>query len=195
MTIKDPQGTLRRIDEQINAHNQSIAISRLEIARLQETRLVIMGLAEEDLVAAEQAKMERHGAIAGAHAVPKLIVRKEGFGDEEGSASKAAKLGLNKTGNRRGMNHPTKGKKVGSAYYLNSKRGEYKRRVLELLKNGDTMTSGEMANYFGLPSTGDSRKSLQNALHWMRSSGEVERDEYKRYFIRRPNGPAGAPQN
>jgi hypothetical protein len=183
--IKDVQGTLKRIDEQITAHNQSIARSRLEIARLQETRLVLMGLAEEDILVAEQAKMERAGLINGQHSVPKLIVRKVGTGDEEGSASKAAKLGLNSAGNRRGMN--TLGRKPGSKNV--SARGEYRDRVFAALKGGEAMTGTELGDYFGMPRKAKARKPLQNALFFLRSNGQLHRDAEKRYSLFKPSQP------
>lgn len=189
--MKDVQATLRRIDEEITGHTQQIARHRVEIARLQETRLVLMNLAEGDIVAAHATREERAGVINGAHAKPMLIVRKVGTGDEEGTASKAlkegrdysaeyARRGLNKAGNKRGLK--TKGnKRDGSA------RALYRERVLATLKDGEAMTGTELGDYFGLPRTSKERKPLQNALYYMQISGLVHRDAGKRFSLS-PNG-------
>src|SRR5207249_2226922 len=72
----DIQSTLRRLDEEIVGHKQQIARSQVEIARLQDTRMVLMRLAEDDIAHAEAERAERAGMIAGEHAKPVLIVRK-----------------------------------------------------------------------------------------------------------------------
>ena len=196
--MKDVHATLRRIDEEIVAHQQQIARSRVEISRLQETRIVLMNMAEGDAEAAQAHREGRPPVLAGDYARPVLIVRKTGTGDEDGTASRAAKEGTNKSGNLRGMNNP-RGKKFGGrtrASPKGSARGEYKRKVLELLANSDDpLTSREMAGYFGLPGGMEARKPLQNALFWMRASGVIHRDAEKRYFLPRlspPNGGAPA---
>ena len=188
--MKDVAATLRRIDEQITGYNQQIARARVEIARLQETRLVLSGLAEEDVILAEQAKQEARGVINGSHARPVLIVRKVGTGDEEGSASKAAKLGLsvNKNGDRRGMNNPRKKERTTApkprrtaAEIPPEEKQEYLReRVVTVLQSyGHGMDTGDIRKALGMHKEWHKSrkvKALYNAISYLRREGKVVQD-------------------
>lgn len=195
--MKDVQATLRRIDKEITGHNQLIARSRVEIARLQETRNVLMNLADEDVIAAHMSKEERQNVINGAHAKPLLVVRRMGSEELAGRAQ-ANMEGLNKSGDRRGMNNP-KGKKFGDGggrkgrFSKNSAVGKMRVRIAEALKDAtEPMTGSELGNYLGLPADADVRKPLQNALYSMRVGGQLHRDAEYRYSMAAP--PAGPPQ-
>jgi hypothetical protein len=196
--MKDVQGTLRRIDEQITQHNQNIARSRVEIARLQEARLVFAGLAEEDIIAAHAGKEERQGMINGAHARPVLIVRKVGS-DE---VMKQQAEGLNKAGNRRGMN-VTKGKGTrprrprNPNHHVGPREGsaieQMRKRIFTVLKDAEEpMTGSEIGNYLGLPADDKVRKPMQNALYYMRVKGQLHRDPEHRYSMPSP-APGATP--
>jgi hypothetical protein len=192
--MKDVQATLRRIDEQITAHTQSINRSRLEITRLQETRIVLMGLAEEDIITAEAERQHRLGGGMNGHAAPKLIVRPEGWnglaGDEEdGSASAAAKYGLNKAGDTRGMHPKNREKRKSPLPNAQSGQGLFRIKVVKLLSDGEAMTYPEMARYFGLPSSVKARKPLQNAVYNMARAGQLHRDAERRYSLPKLSPP------
>jgi len=175
--MKDIQATLKRIDEQITGHHQTIARVRVEIAKLQEARLTLMGLAEEDIAAAGYAREERQGVINGSHAKPMLIVRKVGTGDENGSASKAAKNGVpvNKSGNRRGMDQPRGKKPRGSGSH-----GKYKTALVNILKGGAELSIEAMIARLGEgPKHGKDRQPIYQALY------ELKRDK----VLHSPSGP------
>jgi hypothetical protein len=196
--VKDVAGTLRRIDEQITAHTQSINRSRLEIARLQETRIVLMGLAEEDILVAEQARQERLSGGSNGHSVPKLIVRPEGWGDlvngdDEGSASKAIKEGtLNKSGNLRGMVGPaTRAKRSHHKKPQGHPKTGGKHRlhwdeIQTLLKTNpkSQFDIEAILQRLGLPDYhGKQRQPIYQALYEMRKQGLIQRPSSGVYQI------------
>jgi hypothetical protein len=157
--MKDVQATLKRIDDQIVTHKQNIARSQVEIMRLQETRIVLMGLAEEDQAAAGYAREERQGVVSGSHAKPMLIVRKTGNG-------------LNSSGNRRGMNDKSKNP---------IDKDSTKAKVTALLQSTPTaeLSVGAIIDRLGIgPLRGKARQPIYQAL-W-----ELKRDR----IVYSPNG-------
>lgn len=73
--MKDITATLRRIDEELTATRQQIAALQVSIVRLEDTRRVLMGLAEAD----QAAEAHRGDALLpGSSARPQLIVRPTG---------------------------------------------------------------------------------------------------------------------
>ena len=185
--MKDVSATLRRIDEEIVGHRQTIARSQVEIMRLQDTRQVLARLVEDDQHAEQQAKLERAGVIEGAHAKPVLIVRQTGTGGEDGSASKAAKAGTT-------MHAKTKRDyKVDSAKYGKrskpSESGDYRKKIRETLAPDEAMTSREIGDYLGLPRDEAARKAMSNALYQMRVKGDIVRDDHSRYSLAKATPP------
>lgn len=182
--MKDLLPTLRRIDEEIIGHNQNIARSRVEIARLQETRLVLAGIAESDTMEAQLAKEESQRTIAGSHGRPVLIVRK--MGTDETMVE-----GLNKAGNKRGMNNPpkrAKGDGNGRRKHRKSdktggERGEFGRKVLEMLKGSEPLASADIANYLGIKADTGSRQPVYNALYLLQQQGKIVRNAERRYSL------------
>lgn len=166
--MKDVQATLRRIDEEITDRRQKIAYHQVEIARLEDTRTVLMGLAESDTDRARADREARGHVINGHHARPVLIARKEGSGGEDGSASKAAKEGRKPPRRARGL-------PGGST--------DFRRRILQLLKNGEAMTSAEIGNHLGVPAGAEPRKPMGNALYHLRRTGILTRDGENRYHV------------
>lgn len=98
-TVKDVTATLRRLDEEITGHRQRIAMSQVEICRLEDTRRVLMSIAETDMAMKEAAERgeESRRRLNGAHAAPVLIVRKTGSGDEPQSTPKSEPKKRNST--------------------------------------------------------------------------------------------------
>lgn len=184
--MKDMPTTLRRLDEEIVGHHQNIARSQVAIMRLQDTRKLLMGLAEDDQAALERDKLERAGVIAGAHASPQLIVRKTGtgdhFGGEDGSASHAAKTGLKVAAKR-----TTRDYKVDSAKYgrrtMPNQSGLFRAKILKLLEPDAQMTSQQIGDHLGLKRDQDVRKPMSNALYQMLQKGTLARDEDKNYRL------------
>lgn len=167
--MKDINATLRRLDEEIVGHKQRIAFSQVEIARLQDTRLVLMRLVEDDQHAAETAVTERAGLINGAHAHPQLIVRKTGSG-EPAKAEKAKR-----------------DYKVDSAKYGRRNKpsvsGGFRDRIVALLREAPPLASSEIGDRLGLPRGDEVRKPMSNALYQLRIRGRVERDPEHRYSL------------
>jgi hypothetical protein len=180
--MKDVNATLRRIDEEIVGHKQAIARSQVEIMRLQDTRQVLARLVEDDQAAEQHAKLERAGIIAGEHSKPVLIVRRTGSGDEEGTASKAAKEGLNGTHTKV---KPKRDYKADSAKYGKrskvSASGEMRDKILAMMDADTPMTSREIGDFLGLPRDEKSRKDMSNALYQLRVKGALKRDTEDRY--------------
>jgi hypothetical protein len=75
---------LRRIDQEITGHRQQIARLQVEIARLEDARLVISALAERDQMGPG---IVEPPLLAGSQG-PLLVVRKAHSGVEEGPAPK-----------------------------------------------------------------------------------------------------------
>lgn len=157
------QATLKRIDDEITQHRQQIAAHQVHIARLEDTRRVLMGLVEEDQTAAQARREGPPPTLTnGSHAKPMLIVRKT---TQDAPPAE-------------------KGKKKRTRD--NSKRAQWRERVKAFFAEGDTepMKAAELANYFGLAagSKDKDRKDLQNALYYMAQAGALVKDDEGRYF-------------
>jgi hypothetical protein len=169
--MKDVQATLRRLDEEIVGHKQQIARHQVEIARLQDTRMVLMHLVESDQEAAEAARREeRVNLINGQHAKPVLIVRKTGS-DEKPKKERDYKAEYaNRTVKSR---KPQKG----------SVSGEFRNRIMKLMDGeAEAMTSLEIGDHLGLPRNEEARKGMSNALYQLRVKGQLTRDGENRYL-------------
>ena len=148
--MKDISATLRRIDEEINGTRQQIAALQVNIVRLEDTRRVIMGLAEADQAASHPHPGEV--LLPGSHARPELIVRPTtGAGSINGQPHRAG------AGKKRGRNAS----------------GELRQRILGLLQDGP-MTSGDLADNLGLPRGQQFRKPMANVLYNMRKKGAAD---------------------
>jgi uncharacterized protein (DUF433 family) len=179
-TMKDIHATLRRLDEEITFHNQQIAGHRVEIARAQEARLVLMRIAEADMAMEQMARQERVGVIDGAHARPELIVRRDTSGEDEEEAKAALREKWRQASQAR------RDKKNGSNANANtntkSVTANVRDRVRDLLKDKpEGMTQDQIADFFGLLRDNKTRKPLANALYQMRHKGEIRRDEDYHY--------------
>lgn len=192
--MKDVVGTLKRIDDEIIQRRQNIAYHQVEIARLEDTRKVLMSLAEDDQERAEQARNPERlsGPIE-----QTITVRKIG-GGEEGPPPKAngGHAPVNKSGNKRGMNNPP-GQKIAAKpkltrrkdedFPLEERLGHMKERVLTVLKSyGTPMDTNDIRKALGLQKEHHKSrkvKVLYNALYHLRTSGEVIRDEHD-YTVR-----------
>jgi hypothetical protein len=182
--MKDIAATIRRLDEEIVGHHQQIARHRVEIMQLQDTRKVLMGLAEDDIAHAESSRAERANVIAGEHSRPQLIVRKVGTGDEEGSASKERKNGTvtmhaatEKQPTKRGPKNRNGGWKKGQP----SVSGEFRAKILATLDDQTPMSSKEIGDYLGLSRDEEARKGMSNALYQLRVKGLLKHLPDKRY--------------
>jgi len=194
--MKDVQATLRRIDEEITGHHQQIARHRVEIARLQETRLVLMGIAEGDAAAHERASQERVHTINGAHARPVLIVRKEGSGEAEAErhakelerkkkyrdAKRAAKAKRQEVkaaaepASPAIKKGPKSGPKTGRTPRA-SASALWRPKVLQTLRGeAEGMTRQQLGDVFGLPRGEKHRKALSNALYTLANHGQLRHD-------------------
>ena len=152
--MKDVQAMLRRIDEELTAHRQTIAVSRVKIGELEETRRILMGLSEDDQAAAE-ARKGNGGLLEGSHAKPVLIVRKISNGAAHDEPKKKRK-------------HR---KDDGSM-------ADMKARILKTLEDeADGLTSHEIGNHLGLGPTYQDRNQMSNALYQMKTAGILGRHE------------------
>lgn len=194
---------LRRIDEEITAHNQEIAGRQVAIARLQDTRRVLMGLAEGDQMAAEAAKMERTAAgQLNGHVGPMLIVRRTGTGDEDGTESQRRKTGKAKPRNydrerakaaelqqkRERGEAPPPASRVKRKYTSADAYGGGKvlqEKVVALVKKTGPIASREIGNRLNIPAGTNDRQPLSNALWTLKHAGVLKRDESKLYSLAR----------
>lgn len=155
------QQLLKRIDDEITGHRQQIAAHQVHIARLEDTRRVLQGLAEADMeaktVAGTTPALER-----GQNGKPVLIVRK--------MTEDAPPAAVKKTKRKRD----------------NSKRAGWRKRLGEFFQDptAEPMKAAELANYFGLApgSKNVERKDLANALYYMAKAGTLQQDGEGRYF-------------
>jgi hypothetical protein len=190
---------LRRIDEEITGHRQEIAGRQVAIARLEDSRKVLMGLAEGDMIKAEMAKAERVGAPAqiNGHAQPMLIVRRVGSGDE-GPPPKAKKprnyerereLAKARLGGREaGTEPPAKTRKKREYTSATAYGGgeALRAKVAALVAKTGPIKSAEIGNRLGMPTGLDNRQPLANALYELKRRGVLQRDESKLYSLARP---------
>lgn len=184
--MKDIQATLRRLDEEIVGHRQQIARHQVEIARLQDTRVLLMGLAEDDIAHAEAAKANRVSALAtaGEHAKPVLIVRKTGSGDEDGTESQRRKTGgttlhASVNGHATKSEKPKKKRKPSAG----SESGEMRAKIMKIMDADTPMTSREIGDFLGLPRDETARKPMSNALYQLKVKGALIRDAENRYVV------------
>jgi hypothetical protein len=182
--MKDVSSMLRRLDEEITGHKQRIAFSQVEIARLQDTRQVLMRLAEDDQHAEEQNKLERLRIINGAHAKPELIVRRTGTGEEEAKPKKKDAPDDKKAAEKRAKDaerHRLKRLAKGSRPKPSGEgaSGQMREAVLRVVDAETPMNSREIALHLGIKGND---QLLYNALYQLRKSGLLTRGEDKRYL-------------
>lgn len=171
--MKDVQATLRRIDEEIVGHKQQIAMHQVELVRLQDTRNVLMGLAEADIAHAEASKAERAEArlTAGEHAKPVLIVRKVGSGED----------GPPKTIHARANGETKVDKPKKRRRQKASASGDMRAKIMEVVDSETPMSSREIGDHLGLPRNETARKAMSNALYQLKVKGDLVRDGEHRY--------------
>lgn len=166
MTPNEAQKLLKRFDDEITSHRQQIAAHQVHIARLEDSRRLIMGLAEADQMHAQAEPVGTPALSNGSHAKPMLIVRKT-TQDTPPPVEKAPRKGPRKS-------------KDGS------KRAAWRERVKKFFDEPDTepMKAAELANYFGLAASSKDkdRKDLANALYYMAQAGTLQKDGEGRYF-------------
>jgi hypothetical protein len=190
--------TLRRLDEEIVGHRQQIATHQVAIARLEDTRKVLMGLAEGDQIAREVAKAERVGQISGEHARPMLIVRRTGTGDEDGTESARRKGPPVKNGKPRDYERERElakarlegkqpePKKEPKHYTSATKYGggkELMQKIVSLVQKTGPIASREIGNRLDMPTSSNERQPLSNALWQLKKEGVLKRDDNKLYSV------------
>lgn len=175
--MKDIQATLRRLDEEIVGHKQQIAMHQVEIVRLQDTRNLLMTLAEGDIARAEASRAERASAhmLDGMHSKPVLIVRKTGSGDEGPPP--------NATVHARANGHTKTGKPRGKRRAGASESGDFRDRIMKVMDPETPMSSREIGDYLGLPRDEKARKPMSNALYQLKVKGQLIRDAENRYAL------------
>lgn len=152
--------TLEEYDRQIERRRQQINVLRVEIAQIEDARRTALWLEEEPR---QNAAHDRQlGLLNGAPVKPLLIVRNAGTGDEDGTASKAAKTG----------------KKPKELTLVRA-------RILKLLDGAEPMLSREIGDHLGIPRGEDNRKAMNNALYMLRMTKVLTRDPDKRYSLAR----------
>jgi len=188
--MKDVSSTLRRIDEEILGHKQRIAFSQVEIARLQDTRQVLMRLVEDDQHAEEESKLERLRIINGAHAKPELIVRRTEVESvpkpdkEEAKPSKKKGRDYAAERERAKARDAERHRLARAAKGAKSKppgentSGRMREAVLQVVDAQTPMSSREIANHLGIKAN---TQDLYNALYDLRKKGVLTRGEDKRY--------------
>lgn len=170
--------TLRRIDDEITTCRQEIARQQVNIARLEDTRRVLMGLEEADQTAQQMRKEDRQSVIAGSSARPMLVVRRIAE-DAPPVDPASAPMGVVTAGPRKGLPRmrPARGKGKPSV------SGSIRQRILEFLQPGDEpISSHDLGNNLGIPMGEEARKPMSNALYQLRANGAIQRDEQKRYY-------------
>ena len=193
--------TLRRIDEEIVDHRQQIAAHQVAIMRLEDSRKVLMGLAEGDQIAAEMARAERTaapGEIYG-HGRRMLIVRRTGSGDEgpppapkkakakktrdyDRERAKAAELQRK----REQGEAPPPATRVKRQYTSADVYGGGKvlqEKVVALVKKTGPIASREIGNRLNIPQGTNDRQPLSNALWTLKAAGVLQRDDHKLYSL------------
>jgi hypothetical protein len=173
--MKDVAGTLKRIDDEIVHRKQQIAMHQVEIARLQDTRLVLVGLVEEDIATAEAARMERAGVIGHQPQPqrPMIVVRKTA--EDEQPPPKAAM-------HQRTNGHATSEKPKKPRRAKKSASGDMRSKILAIMDDQTGMTSREIGDFLGLPRDDTARKPMSNALYQLKVKGELIRDAENRYI-------------
>jgi hypothetical protein len=218
MTGMSPtQQQLRRIDQQLTHNRQQIAVMQLENVKLEEARLVLLSLAEQDAIAAGRPGM------AGLQILVTPAPQKVPQITDDGAASRAAKYGIG--GNGRPLKGPRPGeseetyqrrlerdRKRGSgkdrakkqptgapdprANLNASPRGEGKHHavaanVVKLLRKNGELLTGSMVKMLDLKGN---RQTLSNALYSLKKDGVIDQHGPQQpYFLveqATPNGGA-----
>lgn len=183
--MKVDQSILRRLDQELIGHQQQIAMHQVEIARLQDTRRLLMGLVEDDQAAADRAKAGPE-LLPGSHAKPMLIVRKVGSGE----ADQSDNLGIVASGRRKGLPRLRKGRS-GVKMKPKGQRPltRLKSRVLDAVEpGGKAISPRDLGDQLGLSRDDADRKPLWNTLYQMRQKGLIKRDQIGQYYRPATNG-------
>lgn len=198
---------LRRIDDEITQHNQEIAARQVAIMRLQDTRKVLMGLAEGDQIAAEEAKLQRGAAQLNGHSAPMLIVRRIGSGDDEAPAPKKSKnkkprnyerereaaaelqrkrdQGAVPPPKKRGPPKPRESLKYDTAERWGGAKA-LEDKIAALVAKTGPIQSREIGNRMGFEQGSIHRQPLSNALWALKKNGRLQRDDNNLYTVVRP---------
>jgi hypothetical protein len=180
------------LDREIVEHRQEIAKLRLRISELEDTRLMLMQ--REEYRAGRAGEASPFGMLPGGGEIAvrerRLMLMDEGLLSHAAKTGELPPPGLNKSGDRRGMNQrgkPRPGRINKGRHSKDTAVGDMRRRILGVLGDHDyePMTGGELGNYLGLPADPEVRKPLQNALYAMRVRGQLHRDADKRYSLPR----------
>lgn len=166
--IKDIQGTLRRLDEEITGREQQIAMHQVEIARLVTTRRTLMNIAESDIEAATVAKhVPPH--LNGSFAKPMLIVRKTGTGDEPAPAKSSRRKRPKKEGDARG------GPRV---WRTPEEVAAFEAKIIAAVAD-KPLRANEIADKLGydVKLHSNERKTVQNTLYRMEKRGTIKHVE------------------
>jgi len=180
------QAMLRQIDENIDRRRQHIAVLRVEISELEDSRKTLMRMADDQIAAAEYERQQK-SLGAGSSAKPMLIVRKT---SEEGATDEAP-LGIVAGGKRKGLPrlrtvHP--GKK--SRRQRKRQTLELRDRIFAVIKpDAPPMPPREISDSLDVPREDEvARKAVSNMLYRMRTMGDIQRDGRGSYFRSAPNG-------
>jgi hypothetical protein len=192
--MKDIQGTLRRLDEEMARWHQTIKDARNAILQLQETRLTLMGLAEDD----EEARMTRDHSNG--HIKPVLTLRKntgesgpklveiEGKVNDEDD-KRAKKLARQKKWREDAKKR--REKEAGGVVRADDQKGlhpgsaveDMRSRILTLLKATGDLKRVEIGDKLGLPRGEKNRKAMSNAVYSLLKRGQLKQDFAGRFAL------------
>jgi hypothetical protein len=179
--MKGFNDTLRRIDQEIDQRRREIAVHQVEIVRLEDSRKVLMRLADDDIAAAQMQRGEQQSLGHSSHAKPMLIVRQ--------TTEDEAPLGIVASGKRKGMPRMRRARGGQKMARGGSSSGKMRDLILDAIKPGDQpITSSTLGDQLGLAEGQEARKPMQNALYVLRTTGKLLRDDQLRYYRPAPNG-------
>jgi hypothetical protein len=154
------QQHLRRIDQEITGLRQQIARCQVEIARLEDARLVLVALAERDQLGASA---EEPPLLSGNQG-PLLVVRKAHSGDGEEGAKK-------RTAWNKGMKGSTGGKRSPEA-------GATRDKIMELFRHRRVLDPIEVIGaLLGDNATKRQKHQIYNSLLALKKQGKLHQTQ------------------
>lgn len=188
MSMAHTTALLKEVDAHIEAHRRQIATLQVEIARLEDTRVTLMRMEERKAYFAGQPSpfgdlgggtiALRDPELRAPEGLARLAQRSLPDGWQSHLAKTgqppaiAASDGLQTTVTAAGGPYTLRAPgQRGRDRHTRKPRGggDMRKRVLNVLKDvPEGMTSAEIGGYLGIPTAGEQRKPLQNALYNMR---------------------------
>jgi hypothetical protein len=160
------QQQLRIYDEKITERRQKIAVLQVEIAQIEDARRTALWLAEEPGAALSEHQQE---ILSGRSERPVMVVRAAAPEPQQQLGPPPATKPVKQRQPRKPYEKRKRAPDGGSFLQM------WGKRALEFASDSGSVSSAELANFYGVPRDPDSRKPIQNAMYDLLRRGKIKR--------------------